>query len=903
MGSVLLDFPAQSGGNRETKTTCPYCGVGCGVIASVDAQESLSVRGDETHPANYGKLCSKGSALADTLGDEDRLLYPQIGGKRASWEQALDQAASKFSDIIAKHGPDAVAFYVSGQLLTEDYYIANKLMKGYIGSGNIDTNSRLCMASSVVGHKKAFGADTVPGCYEDLEQADLIILTGSNLAWCHPIIYQRIAAAKAARPEMKIVVIDPRETATCDIADMHLALVPGSDVALFQGLFNYLDQQGCADNDFIAQHTENFEPAMHAAISYNLDAVSRLSGISEAELEAFYALYAKTEKTVTIYSQGVNQARDGTDRVSTIINCHLLTGRIGKLGAGPFSVTGQPNAMGGREVGGLANQLASHMDIGNAAHRDLVQRFWGSPTMAPKAGRLAVDMFDAIHDGTIKAVWIMATNPVDSLPNANHVRAALGRCELVIVSDIYGHTDTAACADILLPSTGWGEKDGTVTNSERRISRQNAFLPASGEMRHDWWQLCEFAKRMGFEEGFNFEGPAEIFREYAGLCAYENNGTRDLDLSGFMDISKEDYDAIEPIQWPVTKAAPQGRARFFEDHKYFTPSGKAQFIAPAALEAPQRRADYPFILNTGRIRDQWHTMTRTARSGRLSQHISEPFIDIHPHDAKSLGLEDADIAVLESAYGQMLARVCVTQRQREGAVFVPMHFTDRFASAGRVDALVHPVIDPFSGQPASKSTPVAVSKFKAKWYGFAVVASDIFEAVSVPKSVQYWSKARIASGVKLELAGTKLPEYWASFMGALLGEDEGLEYIDMISPVNGTARLAGFKDGKLLALLYTGNQPVAVSRNWACEQLLGSPSGAERYRLLAGRPSGDVPDKGAIICSCLNVGINDIQSAIAKGCASVNAIGDATGAGTNCGSCQPEIKAILQTKEKIDVPA
>ena len=402
MGSVLIDFPAaQSGQSRETKTTCPYCGVGCGVIATADSQGGVSVRGDETHPANFGKLCSKGSALAGTLGDEDRLLYPQIGGQRASWDDALDKAANKFSDVIAKYGPDAVAFYVSGQLLTEDYYIANKLIKGYIGSGNIDTNSRLCMASSVVGHKKAFGADTVPGCYEDLEHADLLVLTGSNLAWCHPIIYQRIAAAKAARPEMKIVVIDPRETATCDIADIHLAIAPGADVALFQGLFNYLDRQGCADEDFIAAHTENFDAALRASITFNIDAVSRLSGISAAELEAFYALYAKTEKTVTIYSQGVNQAHDGTDRVSTIINCHLLTGRIGKLGAGPFSVTGQPNAMGGREVGGLANQLASHMDIGNAAHRDLVQRFWSAPTMASKAGRLAVDMFDAIHKGCL----------------------------------------------------------------------------------------------------------------------------------------------------------------------------------------------------------------------------------------------------------------------------------------------------------------------------------------------------------------------------------------------------------------------------------------------------------------------------------------------------------------------
>jgi len=445
----------------KTCTTCPYCGVGCGVVASLEKDGNVAIKGDETHPANFGKLCSKGSALGETLGLEDRLLYPQVKGKRVAWDAALEAVASGFSNAIEKYGPDSVAFYVSGQLLTEDYYIANKFMKGYIGSGNIDTNSRLCMASSVVGHKRAFGADIVPGCYEDLEQADLIVLTGSNLAWCHPVLYQRIMTAKAQRPEMKIIVIDPRETASCDVADMHLALKPGSDVALFQGLFNYLDRHGFSDSDFISAHTENYESALRAAIEYSVEYTSQLTELSPEQLEAFYSLFAQTPKTVTIYSQGVNQAVDGTDKVNTIINCHLLTGRIGKVGAGPFSVTGQPNAMGGREVGGLANQLASHMEIGNPEHRDLLQRFWGSPAMIDKAGLKAVDLFEAIHAGQIKAVWIMATNPVDSLPDADRVREALHKCDMVVVSDIYGHTDTVACADIVLPSTGWGEKDGT----------------------------------------------------------------------------------------------------------------------------------------------------------------------------------------------------------------------------------------------------------------------------------------------------------------------------------------------------------------------------------------------------------------------------------------------------------
>lgn len=890
---------AQMVESLSTCTTCPYCGVGCGVIASVDEAQNVSVKGDELHPANFGKLCSKGSALDETLGDEDRLLYPQIKGQRASWDEALGKVADKFAKTIEKYGPDSVAFYVSGQCLTEDYYIANKLMKGFIGSGNIDTNSRLCMASSVVGHKRAFGADIVPGCYEDLEQADLLILTGSNLAWCHPVLYQRILAAKANRPEMKIVVIDPRRTATCDMADMHLALAPGGDVPLFLGLFKYLDRNGFADTSFITEHTENYEQVVRAAVAFDVKRTAKAAGLPEAQIDEFNELFAVNEKVITIYSQGVNQARDGCDKVNAIINCHLLTGRIGKIGAGPFSVTGQPNAMGGREVGGLANQLASHMEIANPEHRDIVQRYWQSPSIADKPGLLAVDMFEAMHAGKIKVVWIMATNPVDSMPNADFVKEALNKCELVVVSDIYAHTDTLACADIIFPATGWGEKDGTVTNSERRISRQKAFMPAPGEAKHDWWQLCEVAKLMGFGRSFNFESAAQIFREYAGLCAFENEGTRDLDLSGLMDVSDTDYDTLKPIQWPVTKTAPNGTARFFEDGRFYTKSGKANFIPPAQTSALKRPRNYPFVMNTGRIRDQWHTMTRTGRSARLSQHISEPFVEINPKDAAQLKLADADIATLISPNGQMQARVVMTDRQREGAIFVPMHFTDRFAKSGRVDALVHDLVDPLSGQPASKSTAVTVRKYEAAWYGFAAILHDEFETLSLPSEASYWTKARTENGIRIELAGLTIPNDWHAFMQQLLGHDNKIDVLDMVSPIDGQTRMACFQDARLIALLYTSAQPVAVSRDWACTQLSTQPSAVHRHRLLAGRPGADMPDKGAIICACMNVGINDIRSAIAKGCRSVDAVGEATTAGTNCGSCQPEIRNILQEAKRV----
>jgi len=885
--------------SAKTCTTCPYCGVGCGVIATVDAQQEVQISGDTSHPANFGKLCSKGSALAETLGNYDRLLYPEIDGKRADWDEALNKIATKFLDTIRDYGPDAVAFYVSGQLLTEDYYIANKLMKGYIGSANIDTNSRLCMASSVVGHKRAFGADIVPGCYEDLEQADLLVLTGSNLAWCHPILYQRIVAAKSERPHMKIVVIDPRETATCDLADLHLPLAPGSDIPLFQGLLNYLNRNGKADSSFIEHYTENVGDALRNSESYTIASVSQACELSVETIEIFYKLFADTTKTVTIYSQGVNQARDGSDKVNAIINCHLLTGRIGKIGAGPFSVTGQPNAMGGREVGGLANQLASHMDIENAAHRDLVQRFWGSPSIADKTGLKAVDMFEAVHAGKIKAIWIMATNPVDSLPNANFVREALERCELVVVSDNYAYTDTVACADIVLPSTGWSEKDGTVTNSERRISRQRAFIPMLGETRHDWWQLCEVAKRMGFEESFTFNSSVEIFREYARLSAFENDDLRDLNLSAMVDISDSDYDDLDPIQWPVTKDSPQGTPRFFENNRYYTDSRKAKFITPAASVKITGNPEYPYILNTGRIRDHWHTMTRTGRSSRLSQHISEPFVEIHPYDATQLNLGDADIATIRSEYSEMQARVIVTKKQRRGALFVPMHFTDRFASSGRVDSLVHTLVDPASGQPASKSTPVSAEKFQAKWYGFAAMSLDNFDTLNLPSEASYWAKARTENGIRIEFAGETRPSNWQDFMQTLLGHPDDIDVLDMVSPVDGQTRMACFKEGRLLALLYTSSVPVAVSREWACAQLSTQPAAAQRHRLLAGRPGADMPDKGAIICACMNIGINEIRTAITEGCQSVDEVGDVTTAGTNCGSCQAEIRNILKEAQLV----
>ncbi|MCW0182214.1 MAG: molybdopterin-dependent oxidoreductase [Zavarzinia sp.] len=870
-----------------TRTTCPYCGVGCGVLATPGADGRVAIKGDPDHPANFGRLCSKGSALGETLSLDDRLLHPRVVGERATWDRALDHVARAFTDAIRDHGPDSVAFYVSGQLLTEDYYVANKLMKGFIGSGNIDTNSRLCMASSVAGHKRAFGSDTVPGTYEDLETADLVVLTGSNLAWCHPVLFQRLAAAKAARPGMRIVTIDPRRTATSELADLHLGIAPGGDVALFNGLLLHLAAGSRLDEGFVARHTSGLAGALGAAAGFDIRTAARVTGLSPAEVERFFNLFAATERVVTVYSQGVNQSSAGTDKVNAIINCHLLTGRIGRPGMGPFSVTGQPNAMGGREVGGLANQLAAHMELDNPGHRALVRDFWNAPRIADKPGLKAVDLFEAVHDGRIKALWIMATNPAASLPDADRVVAALARCPFVVVSDVVRDTDTTRHAHVLLPSTAWGEKDGTVTNSERRISRQRAFLPPPGEARADWWQMAEVARRMGFS-GFDWDGPAEIFREHAALSAHGNDGCRDFDIGAHAEIDAAGYEGLAPFHWP--RPAGQGpRQRFFGDGKFHHPDGKARFVAtPWRPARGQTSAARPLILNTGRVRDQWHTMTRTGKAARLTSHYAEPFVEVNPADARALGLAAADLALIESDRGGALLRVLVTERQRPGAVFAPIHWTGQQAARARVDALIAPHVDPVSGQPESKFTPVSLRRFQAAWYGFAVSRRRL--AVS---GLDYWALAPVDGGYRAELGGADAPGDWPAAMAALLDPAEEAEVLAYRDVARGVYRFAVYEAGVLSAALFVAPEPVEIARGWLIGQLGRALDGAERLRLLAGRGGDAAADPGALVCSCFSVGVNQITAAVKAGAQSIDAIGSCLKAGTNCGSCRMEIGRLI----------
>ena len=613
---------------------------------------------------------------------------------------------------MADHGPDAVALYVSGQFLTEDYYVANKLIKGFIGSANIDTNSRLCMASSVAGHVRAFGEDIVPGCYDDIEAADLVILVGSNTAWCHPVVYQRLVAAREKRGT-KVVAIDPRHTATCDIADIHLAIRSGTDVAVFAGLLVHLAASGVCDKAWTEEFASDFAAATEAArkSAPSVADAAEIADVPATDLARFYDWFARTERTVTLYSQGTNQSSSGTDKVNAIINCHLATGRLGRPGMGPFSLTGQPNAMGGREVGGLANQLAAHMSFADPADVDRVSRFWNASRMATRPGLKAVDLFDAALDGKIKALWILNTNPAASMPRAQRVRSALGACRLSS-SATAGRPIRRALPTCVLPAAAWGEKDGTVTNSERCISRQRAFRPPPGEARPDWWMLTEVARRMGSRKAFAFRSPAEIFREHAALSAFENEQPwrRIFNIGALSEISDEDYDRMPPICWPLPRGTPEpwpSAKRLFGDGKGFTtPDGRARFV-PTPYRPPAVLADdqWPFVLNTGRVRDQWHTMTRTGRLPRLMAHQCEPVLDIHPADAGRLHFSNGGLARIESPHGASTMPVRLSSDLRQGEVFAPIHWTDQFTSAGPIDAIVGAATDPVSGQPELKATP------------------------------------------------------------------------------------------------------------------------------------------------------------------------------------------------------
>jgi len=877
----------------SVQTTCPYCGVGCGVSATTH-----QVAGDRSHPANLGRLCVKGSALHETLVPAGRLLHPRVRGVECQWPDAVSVVSGAIADAVAQHGPGSVAFYLSGQLLTEDYYLANKLAKGFIGTPHVDTNSRLCMSSAVAAHKRAFGEDCVPGCYEDVELADLLVLAGSNAAWAHPVLYQRMKAAQ--RPGRRVVVIDPRRTATAELADLHLKLKPGTDTVLFNGLLVWLAEHDALDREYLDRHCQGFEEALQAALQAapTVVAVAEQCDLPLAEVETFYRWFADTPRTVTGFSQGINQALAGTDKCNSIINCHLATGRVGRPGASPFSLTGQPNAMGGREVGGLANTLAAHMDYDSPGAREAVGDFWGSGQIPEAPGLKAVDLFDAVQRGEIKVLWIMGTNPAVSLPDSARVREALARCPTVIVSDCMADTDTTAFADILLPAAGWGEKDGTVTNSERCISRQRGFLPLPGAVKPDWWIMTQVAAELGYRDAFRYRKPVDIFREHAalsGLSVRASQGRRQFDIDCLKDLTEQQYDRFEPLQWPVSADRGgqfTGSSRLFADGRFATPDGRARLLPIHTATVGQQPSEaQPLVVNAGRIRDQWHTMTRTALAPRLLAHRQEPFIEVHPDDAAALSLVDGELGRLTGRTGgEYVGRLRLTEDQRRGEVFVPIHWNQQFASRGTVTELMLAVTDPVSGQPEGKHGVASLVALGSRWQARLMRRQGHDWRPELASPAGYWARQPLAHSESWWLAGDQ-PVDWAREADAWLG---GTAQVFMGDAACGRFRAARVVNGRLEAVLLVAPTAGELPDLAWLDQCFEAETLSDKQRqcLLAAR-AVDSEDTGALVCSCFQVGEKQIAKAIQAGQTSVEALGQALKCGTNCGSCIPELRGLL----------
>lgn len=710
--------------NSEIKTTCSYCGVGCGILVTNDPKNGVIVKGDPDHPVNKGMLCSKGMNLHYVANDiSDRILYPEMRWsrnqplERVNWDQALERAAAVFSTIIKKHGPDSVGFYISGQCLTEEYYLVNKLVKGFLKTNNIDTNSRLCMSSAVAGYKKTFGEDSVPIAYEDIELADTFLITGANPAWCHPILFRRIEQHKANNPKVKIIVIDPRKTDSALNADLHLQIIPGTDIVLYHALAKRIIEKGYTDQDFIKNHTENYHAYKALVGASSLEKASKLCGVSVNDIKLAADWIGKAKGFLSLWAMGLNQSAIGVDKNTALLNLSLLTGHVGKPGSGPFSLTGQPNAMGGREVGGMANLLAAHKELSNPIHRKEVADFWGVSDISEQPGLTATEMIEALNSGKMKAIWIICTNPLVSLPNSRAVEKALENAKFVVVQEISHRSDTVKYADLLLPAAGWLEKEGTMTNSERRISYLAKGINPPGEALSDVEIITRFAKKMNFS-GFDYATTEEVYREYTSLT---KNTTIDISFLNYNRLQNEGT-----FQWPVPDYGHPGTPRLFTDKKFYTPSQKAIFNIPTAIEntseAPS--SEFPFILTTGRIRDQWHTMTKTGKVSRLMTHISSPVLDMNAIDAYKAGIQSGDIVVVTSKNGTVRVKVKVSNTIRESVVFLPMHWGKQLDNdLNRTNNLTNILVDPVSKEPDFKYTTVAITKYVKPIEKIAVIGA------------------------------------------------------------------------------------------------------------------------------------------------------------------------------------
>ena len=934
---------------RETRSTCPYCGVGCGVIVESQGAQITGVRGDPDHPANFGRLCGKGSTLhltaSSAITQQTRLLQPLRRATRDSapqavgWDDALGDAAERFASIIERHGPDAVGFYLSGQLLTEDYYVFNKLAKGLIGTNNVDTNSRLCMSSAVAGYKASLGADAPPNCYDDLGLAQTVFITGSNMAWAHPVLFRRLEDARRANPGMKLIVADPRRTETADVADLHLPLLPGTDVALYHGLLHLMLWEGLTDAAFIEAHTTGFAALRDRVREFSPQHVAQVCGLKEADIVQAARWFAgsidgdasRRVPTLSLYCQGLNQSSSGTDKNTALINLHQATGQIGKAGAGPFSLTGQPNAMGGREVGGLANQLSAHRDLANATHRAEVAALWGlqgGAAAVPAApGRTAVEMFLAAADGEIRALWIACTNPAQSMPDQATVRRALQRCEFVVVQEAFATTATCAYADLLLPATTWGEKDGSVTNSERRISRVRPAVAVPGQARHDWAIGIDFARRLeqrlqATQEPrrangaslFAFDTAEAVWNEHR-----ESTRGRDLDITGMS------YAAMgTPQQWPMPQGASAGRARLYEDGRFATDDGRARFHAPAYRPVSEPRdARFPVSLTTGRLRDQWHGMSRTGTLGRLFGHAAEPSIEMHPQELARRKWSAGDLVRLRSRRGELVLPVQPSDRVAPAQAFVAMHWGQEFVG-GRsakgelmlgVNGLSTPAFCPQSKQPELKHTALRIEAAGLPWnllaagwlpaaqvHGARQRLAERFGDFDYATCVPFGREPAERIGLLFRAAAS------AAVADAVLVEVEqglglhGAPVLRYTDPRRGQRRAMLIGDGGvaagLQAFMLAGD---TRAQAWVLALLQDEqPARAFGRALLESRtrPPSAAPPRGRQVCNCLDVSEPQI----------VAALGAATGSaderlaqlqlrlqcGTECGSCLPALRTMVR---------
>ncbi|MEC5216951.1 assimilatory nitrate reductase catalytic subunit [Actimicrobium sp. GrIS 1.19] len=913
---------------HDIKSTCCYCGVGCGVLIDTDGAQITGVRGDPEHPANFGRLCTKGSTLhlsaQPMLQLQARALTPELRTQRdlprttASWDDTLDAMAQKFADTIRTHGPDSVGFYISGQLLTEDYYVFNKLAKGLIGTNNVDTNSRLCMSSAVAGYKQTLGADAPPACYEDIELAELIFIVGSNMAYAHPVLYRRLEEARKNNPNLKVIVADPRRTDTARDADLYLPILPGTDVALFNGMLHICLWEELTDVGFIAAHTEGFAELKHTVRDYTPKYVADVCGIAEADLLTAARWFGQSRAALSLYCQGLNQSAAGTAKNAALINLHLATHQIGKPGAGPFSLTGQPNAMGGREVGGMANLLSAHRDLANPEHRAEVARLWGIEAVPATPGKTAVEMFEAVRSGEIKLLWIACTNPAQSMPDQKLVRQALERAELVILQEAYATTATAPYADILLPATSWGEKDGTVTNSERRITRVNAAVAGPGVARHDWQIVVDFARRLERLLGrdttlFPFDSAESIWNEHR-----ESTRGRDLDITGLSYAML----AQAPQQWPFPEGAAAGRKRLYEDGVFPTASGRAGFVnTPYKPVAEPIDARFPFRLNTGRLRDQWHGMSRTGTVAQLFAHAAEPAILMARADMDRRLIDDGDMVHVTSRRGSQIFPAQASDEMRAGQAFIGMHWGEEYVSgrghegAGShgVNALTSPALDPSSKQPELKHAGIKILKAELPWrfVVFGWVAPD--QVLRLQTALRPYLRqfaygsctlfGRDRVGVFFRAADDypAAPELVAQIESLFGIAGAGvLRYDDRR---RGNARHILVENGRLAALSLAGD--VAAER-WLKPYLESEQSVAALGRLLLS-PASTAPQgftaRGRIICNCFNVAESEIATTLdaldGPPEAQLAALQGRLKCGTNCGSCVPELKKIILAQRPV----